>query len=113
MNEGIILNPDNIEYNPGKRSLTKLMLNSMWGKFGHRVDKAQHREFTKSKEFHQFLSKDSYDITYVSPLTEERVEVHYKNKDGLLDPAPNLNFFVACFTTYYARLRLYEALHLL
>ena len=29
--EGIRLDPENIEYNPGLRSLAKLMLNSLWG----------------------------------------------------------------------------------
>ena len=31
--EGIRLDPEKIEYNPGLRSLAKLMLNSLWGKF--------------------------------------------------------------------------------
>ena len=35
-NEGIRLDPDNIKKNPGMRSLTKLCLNSMWGKFSPR-----------------------------------------------------------------------------
>ena len=30
--EGIRLDPDKIEYNPGLRFLAKLMLNSLWGK---------------------------------------------------------------------------------
>ena len=29
--EGIRLDPNNIKYNPGMRSLAKLMLNSLWG----------------------------------------------------------------------------------
>ena len=31
--EGIQLDPDKIEYNPGLRALAKLMLNSFWGKY--------------------------------------------------------------------------------
>ena len=31
--EGIHLDPDKIEYNPGLRALAKLMLNSFWGKY--------------------------------------------------------------------------------
>ena len=34
--EGIRLDPDKIEVNPGLRSLAKLLLNSFWGKFGQR-----------------------------------------------------------------------------
>jgi len=32
--EGILLNYDNIKYNPGLRAVAKIALNSMWGKFG-------------------------------------------------------------------------------
>lgn len=31
--EGIHLDPDKMEYNPGLRALAKRMLNSFWGKF--------------------------------------------------------------------------------
>ena len=30
--------------------------------------------------FHKFLDSDKHDVRYVSPLTEERVEVHYNKK---------------------------------
>ena len=44
-------------------------------------------------------------------LNEERVEIHYKHEVEDDPVSPNLNIFVACFTTCWARLRLYEALH--
>ena len=37
--EGIQLEYDKIESNPGLRTLAKMMLNSMWGKFGQRLNK--------------------------------------------------------------------------
>ena len=111
--EGIELDIDNINHNPGKRTVAKLMLNSMWGKFGQRTDRTQLREFTRAQEMHEFLASAKYDIRYVSPITAERVEVHHKLRDHMEDVSPNLNIFVACFTTCWARLRLYEALDLL
>jgi hypothetical protein len=33
--EGILLDYNNIQNNPGLRALAKLMLNSFWGKFGN------------------------------------------------------------------------------
>jgi G:T-mismatch repair DNA endonuclease (very short patch repair protein) len=39
--EGIRLNKDAIEYNAAKRGSAKLCLNSMWGKFGERTQRAQ------------------------------------------------------------------------
>ena len=90
-----------------------MMLNSMWDKFGQRHSKMQVREFTESQAFHEFLDSDQNDIRYVSTLTEDRVEVHYTKQDHCESLSPNLNIFVACFTTCWARLRLYEALELL
>ena len=43
-------------------------------------------------------------------MTEERVEVHYKIHDQMIDVSPNLNIFVARFTTCHARLKLFEEL---
>ena len=45
--EGIRLNPTKIATNPGQRQLAKMMLNSMWGKFGQWLNKTQVREFTE------------------------------------------------------------------
>ena len=89
------------------------MLNSMWGKFGQRNNKTQHKEFTRAQDFHDFLTKEENNISYVSSLTEEHVEIHYKKKDHFEDISPNLNIFITCFTACWARLRLYEALELL
>jgi hypothetical protein len=36
--EGIRLDPNNINHNQGLRSLSKLLLNSFWGKFGQRMN---------------------------------------------------------------------------
>ena len=111
--EGIRLDYDQVQHNPGRRALAKMMLNSMWGKFGQRNNKTQVREFTESQSFQEFLDSDQNDIRYVSLLTEDRVEVHYTKQDHCESLFPNLNIFVACFTTCWARLRLYEALELL
>lgn len=39
--KGIRLDASKIEKNPGLRALAKMMLNSMWGKFGQRIKKTQ------------------------------------------------------------------------
>ena len=90
-----------------------MMLNSMWGKFGQRTNKTQVKEFDDPMTFSKFHESDKFDIRYVSVLTEERVEIHYKHELEEDPISPNLNIFVACFTTCWARLRLYEALDLL
>ena len=39
--EGIRLQPANIRKNPGLRALAKMMLNSMWGRFGQNPNRKQ------------------------------------------------------------------------
>lgn len=45
-------------------------------------------------------------------VTEDVVEVYFKKTDGDDLPAVYVKIFVACFTTWWARLHLYEALEL-
>ena len=111
--EKIQLDPAKIDKNPGLRTLAKMMLNSMWGKFGQKPNKTQVKEFDDPVKFHEFHESDKYDIRYVSVLTEQRVEIHYKHQLQDDPVSPNLNIFIACFTTCNARLKLYEALDLL
>ena len=108
--EGIQLEYDKIEKNPGLRTLAKMMLNSMWGKFGQRLNKTQLQTFEDPQAFHRFLNTDTMDVRHVSVVNDQLVEVHYQYQDEDIPVSPNLNIFVACFTTCWARLRLYAAL---
>ena len=45
-NESIILNKDAIQHNAGLRSVAKLCLNSLWGKFGQRENMTQTKVVT-------------------------------------------------------------------
>ena len=108
--EGIELGPEKIEKNPGLRTLAKMMLNSMWGKFGQHTNKTQVREFDDPKKFSTFCISDTLQIKYIS---DDRVEVQYTLQEEDESILPNLNIFVACFTTCWARLKLYDALDIL
>jgi len=111
--EGIQLEYNNIKKNPGLRTLAKMMLNSMWGKFGQRLNKTQLQEFDDPKAFHNFLDTSTLDVCHVSVMNDQMIEVLYQYQKEDIPVSPNLNIFVACFTTCWARLRLYEALQLL
>ena len=108
--EGIQLEYDQIKKNPGLRTLAKLMLNSMWGKFGQRLNKTRVQEFDDPQTFHQFLNTDTIDVRHVSIINDQMVEVQYQYEKEDIPVSPNLNIFVACFTTCHARLKLYAAL---
>ena len=110
--EGIHLEYDKIEHNPGLRALAKMMLNSMWGKFGQRLNKTQVQEFDDPQAFHRFLDTDTLEVRHVSVINDHMVEVHYQYQDEDIPVSPNLNIFVASFTTSWARDRLNQAIQL-
>ena len=53
--KGIQLDPTKIAYNPSRRSLAKLMLNSLWGKFGRRDNLMQVKTFFDPLPFQLFM----------------------------------------------------------
>ncbi len=106
--EGIRLEPDKIEKNPGRRSLAKMMLNSFWGKYGQRGNKSQVEAFTSPAEFYDLLRDDTRQIDDVRVMSPEMLEVVHKSKEACEAVQPDINIFVACFTTCWARLKLYR-----
>ena len=103
--ENIPLEPAKIKKkNPGLRTLAKMVLNSMWGKFGQKPNKTQVKEFDDPIRFSQFHDSDNYDILYVS------VEIHSKLQQKDDPVSPNLIIFIAFFITSWAHLKLYEAI---
>lgn len=106
--EGILLDPAKIEKNPGRRSLAKMMLNSFWGKYGQQSNKNQVEAFTSPADFYKLLRDDSQEISDVRVVNQEMLEVVHKNKEACDPVQVNINIFVACFTTCWARLRLYQ-----
>ncbi|XP_072051856.1 uncharacterized protein [Amphiura filiformis] len=109
-NEGIRLDPDNIEKNPGMRSLAKLCLNSMWGKFAQRSNMSQTVILDDPSEVYKLLMSDSVTVDNIRLINDEVIEVTYKDDDAFARVNPNTNVVIAAFTTCHARLKLYEVL---
>ena len=66
-----------MKYNLCLRQTAKILFSFMQNKFGQRLNNTQVKEIVDHMAFHMFLDSDKHDVRYVSPLTEERVEVHY------------------------------------
>ena len=49
---------EKFEFNPGLRSIAKICLNSLWGKFGQRSNMSQTKYVTEFSEFYEILSDD-------------------------------------------------------
>ena len=86
--EGMHLEYDKIEYNAGLRLLAKMMLNSMFVKFGQRLNKIQVKPFDEPQTFHRFLDTDILDVRHVSVVNDYLVEVHYQHQEEDIAVSP-------------------------
>lgn len=102
-----------IKHNPGMRTIAKLCLNSLWGKFGQRVNMTQTKYVTELKEYYKILFNDNIEDLNVTILNEEMVQMNYTLKDQFVDNYNDTNIFIAAFTTSHAREMLYEKLDIL
>ena len=108
--EGVELDADHIAKNPGKRSTAKMMLNSFWGKFGQQPNKTQVTPFTSPAKFYKLLQDNEQKVHSIRIVNDEMIEVVHSFEDDTIPTQTNINIFVACLTTYWARLKLYQAL---
>jgi hypothetical protein len=111
--EGILLDNSKIEKNPGLRSLAKLMLNSCWEKFGQRKKLSQDDYIFDPSIYFDMLTSDQQVVTGVSFVTEEMVEMRWKNKEEFIESPGRTNVEIAAYTTAQARLQLYSYLETL
>jgi hypothetical protein len=108
--QGINLDMGNVKPNPVKRALSKLCMNSLYGKFGQRQNMSQTEFVTEPSKFYEILLNDKLTDVNVFYISDEMVQMTYRSKDQYVDNHFNTNIFIALFTTANARLRLHNQL---
>jgi hypothetical protein len=108
--QGVTLRPDKIQKNPGLRACSKLCLCSLWGKTGQRMDLPRTVAVKSKREFMAIWLDPSKRITDIPFVTEDVMEIVYRERDEILKPGPFSNIYVAALTTAYARIALYNAM---
>jgi len=108
--EGIRLDYEKIVKNPGLRALAKLMLNSFWGKFGQRSNLPQIEYVSDPSVYFDLLTSDQQEVSGVNFVTDEVVEMRWKNKNEFVEASGRTNVVLAAYTTAQARLKLYSYL---
>ena len=101
---------EKFEFNAGLRSIAKLCLNSLWGKFGQRNNMSQTKYVTDVSEFYEILLDDKLGNKNFQFINDDMVQMTYNFKDQFVDNSNNTNIYIACFTTSHARLMLYDKL---
>ena len=106
--EGIRLEREKIEYNPGMRNTSKLICNTLWGKMCQRDDLEKHMYISNPEEFFQLVDDDTVEVRDMHWISEELVFVRYRYKEGFSSPSKAANVTVGIFTCAYGRLILFE-----
>ena len=99
-----------LEFNAGLRSLAKICLNSLWGRFRMRCNMSQTKYVMEVSEFYEILLDDKLDNINFQFINDDMVQMTYNFKDQFVDNSKNTNVYIACFTTSHARLMLYNKL---
>jgi hypothetical protein len=110
LHEGITLDYDKIEHNPGLRYIAKIFLNSLFGKWGQRTDLTQTKVVTDTVTFLEILKAPHLQIQSVVPIGEDKLIVTYRDLENHNAPYPFSNLAMASFISSWARLKLYELL---
>ena len=108
--DSLDIDVEKFEFNAGLRSIAKLCLNSLWGKFGQRNNMSQTKYVTDVSEFYEILLDDKLDNINFQFINDDMVQMTYNFKDQFVDNSNNANIYIACFTTSHARLMLYNKL---
>ena len=99
-----------LKENPGLRFIAKICLNSLWGKFGQNA-KIRHSEYIDTeKDFYRVILDDKIEHISLSFLNDNMVYASYERKGEFVKANYNTNIYIACFTSSWARLRLYNML---
>lgn len=108
--EGIKLDKEKIEKNPGRKQVAKLMLNSFWGKFGENEHHTQTIAIQDEDVWQKIVQDDSVVVKDVRIFNENVMEISTLKHEDACERSGKINIFIACFTTALARLKLYAEL---
>ncbi|XP_055684231.1 uncharacterized protein LOC129790651 [Lutzomyia longipalpis] len=108
--EGIQLEKDKIAVNKGMRSLSKIVLNSLWGRFIMREDYSKTTICNSSSELNDLLQSENIELLDLYPAGPTQIFVSWKHIDEHEVPSKYVNLGVGICTTTNARIKLYSVL---
>ncbi|MDI9312371.1 MAG: DNA polymerase, partial [Limnohabitans sp.] len=106
--EGIQLDFNNIQKNPGRRFIAKLMLNSFWGKLAQRPNHVKSVVCHHYAEYWNVINDDKYKVEGEYMPNDSTIILSYKFKDDNDADLGNTSIAISSFVTAYARLELYK-----
>ena len=109
-NEGIQLDRESIQKNPGGRTIWKSIINNFWGKWGQHANRPQAMATTDPAEYFDMLTSQQIEVTGAHLINDQVVELFYVQGEDFVETSARTNVVLACFTMAQARLKLYKVL---
>ena len=106
----IKLSVEEIKKSPGIRNISKLLMNSSWGRHGYDESNSRVLYFTKPHEFYEMLNSPSFELDNLAIINEEMIRVTVKPDEDFQTPSGQGSVIYSVFTTSYGRLSIYEAM---
>lgn len=110
IHEGIKLDKKEIAYNAGLRTISKLILNSLWGKMAQRNNLTKTQIITHPKDWYEIYQDETNEIIEERQIDDNNVLVTFKKKTESLTDGGKNNLIIAAHVTAYARIELYRLL---
>lgn len=106
--EGVILDKNNIEKNPGLRSVSKMALNTLWGKFGQRSSLKQTDIVRTREQLLDVMTDGEKEVVSILPANDEVLFISWQYREDAVISPSNTNVVIAAYVTAQARFKLYE-----
>jgi hypothetical protein len=108
--EGILLDKTKICNNPGLKALSKLLLNSQWGRYAMQTRKTKTKFLKNLNDLNKLIHDDTIEVKDLIFPTEKVCIAFFQEKNELHWGSNQTNVVIAAFVTAQARLKLYEEL---
>ena len=109
--EGVLLERDAIRPNAAKRALSKLCLNSLWGKLTERNNRTKTKMVTEPRELYRFLSTPGIEVSNLMFVSDEAVWVSWSyTAEEKVPTLKHTNEVIGAYVTAGARMHLYKYL---
>ena len=108
--DGIEIDPDKVEKNPGLRTVGKFKANSFWGKLGEKSLRPKTILIYNYEELMGLVTDPLKEVTSLLPLGEDCLQLTWKPVEEAECTLPTMSLVHAAFTTCLGRIQLYKYL---
>ena len=90
--------------------MSKLLMNSSWGRHAHDESNSKVLYFTKPHEFYEMLNSPKFELDNLEIVNDDMIRVTVRPNEDFQTPNGQGSVIYSVFTTSYGRLTIYDAM---